>query len=67
MEIDGRPVIDINDINVKREQKLDVLDFPPKESPFKKGSHFLNMSLSLKVLLGHIAEYLLLLSDAPSF
>jgi hypothetical protein len=25
------------------------------------------MSLSLKVLLNHIADYLLLLSDAPSF
>jgi hypothetical protein len=41
--------------------------FPPKESPIKKGFHFLNMSLILKVLLGHIAAYLLLLPDAPSF
>ncbi len=39
----------------------------PKELLGKLGSLFLNMLLSLKVILDHIAEYLLLLSDAPMF
>jgi hypothetical protein len=39
----------------------------PKELLGKLGSHFLNMLLSLKVLLDCIAKYLCFLSDAPSF
>ncbi len=43
------------------------LKVSPGESPLKMGSHFLIMSLSLKVLLDHIADYLFFLSDAPLF
>jgi hypothetical protein len=40
------------------------LDLSKNFLPFEKGSHFLIILLSLKVLLNHIANYLLFLSDA---
>ncbi len=39
----------------------------PKEPLRKKGYHFIIMSLSTEVLLDHIADYLLFLSNAPLF
>ncbi len=39
----------------------------PKEPLGKVGYHFLKLSLTLKVVLDHIAEYLRFFSDAPSF
>jgi hypothetical protein len=39
----------------------------PKELLGGFGCHFLIMSLSMGVLLDHISEFLLFLSDAPLF
>ena len=62
--------IDFDDLNIILDEmgaQIRSLKFYPEESPFKKGSHFLIMALSLKGLLNHIADYLLFLSDIPSF
>jgi hypothetical protein len=57
----------LSQLSGKWQPKLRGSLLHPKEVLGRFGCHFLIMSLCMAVLLDHIAEFLLFLSDAPSF